>query len=174
MTVYYRFSGKYCEECPYCKGQRCANFMPCIECVLLHEKHNCDSRCPFNFTLVREVIRNVENDDKMCTVENADGCFFTFKYNYFDKTTSPIVAIENHYLCLNGTKCKYIFLIFRFFNIFFVAVLIFFFWAVVIYIFFIMILVSKTCFCNKPNKIKNLERQNTHRRPTALIDHVRT
>lgn len=105
----YRYSGKYCEECPYCPGQRCSNFLPCLECWnfgIRQKNFSCNGECSFAIIVVDNISRNVSQDDKMCDVEDANGCFVLFKYFYSD-VNEVTVFVKKDKMCFNGYNGRY-------------------------------------------------------------------
>jgi hypothetical protein len=59
----------------------------------------------FQYEIVEMVSRDVDNDEKLCDVENSEGCFFKFKYRYNGRN-SVTVQYEKEIFCFNGLKCK--------------------------------------------------------------------
>ncbi|CAH1368795.1 unnamed protein product [Tenebrio molitor] len=153
-TVLYRYSGRYCEECPYCKGQRCAQFLPCIECNLFQKDANCIPYCMFQYEIVEVVSRDVDNDEKLCDVENSEGCFFKFKYRYNGRN-SVTVQYEKEIFCFNGLK----FVTFTF-------------WGVVVYIFVLTMLVPRICYL-KRGKISSSRISLSRRHDILRLDFFR-
>lgn len=93
----YKYSGKYCEECPYCKGQRCENVFDCLKC---RNTTACVDSC--QLTLTKSL--NETADEKSCLVEDENGCFVSFKYRY--ESGKLIVVINEHKECYNGYTGK--------------------------------------------------------------------
>ncbi|RZC33868.1 hypothetical protein BDFB_003549, partial [Asbolus verrucosus] len=56
-----------------------------------------------NITVVNKVIHNIDNDEKICDIENADGCFIKFKY-YYNAENVVRVEYEKEIFCFNGLK----------------------------------------------------------------------
>lgn len=94
----YRYSGKYCEECPYCKGQRCEKIFKCLkEC---RNNQNCDNTtCSSEYDTGNKTL-----DEKLCFMEDENGCFVNFKYAY---ESDRLLVFENfHKDCYNGYASK--------------------------------------------------------------------
>ncbi|KAJ3653855.1 hypothetical protein Zmor_013087 [Zophobas morio] len=135
QTIFYRHTGRYCEECPYCRAQRCHQYLPCIECNLFQKGANCNPYCQFQYEIVKKVTRNVDSDEKFCDIENTDGCFFRFKYHY-NSQHSVVVQYEEDIFCFDGYK----FLVLTF-------------GAVVVYLFALTGLVPRICGLSRHTKI---------------------
>lgn len=71
-----------------------------MECTLIAGL-KCDEQCDASVSVVGEVVRNVTQDDKICEVEDGNGCFITFKYFYSDAHELFIYA-DNEKICYNG------------------------------------------------------------------------
>lgn len=103
----YRYSGKYCEECPYCKGQRCEKIFRCLqEC---QKDLSCDNTfcgLQLKYSSVSNFATNNSSlDEKLCLVEDENGCFISFKYTYANDEL--LVFESNHKDCYNGYASKY-------------------------------------------------------------------
>lgn len=96
----YEYSGKFCEECPYCKGQRCHKLLPCVQSLM---RNLTDNRCDINYNLVENL--QLKYNDKLCQVEDDRGCMMSFKY-FYDDNASLYVDLERKVKCLNGKKCE--------------------------------------------------------------------
>lgn len=105
IDPFFKYSGKYCEECPYCKGQRCGKFMPCVQCVLNDKTRNCSLKCSsVNYSVVG-VLKIEDGGDKLCEREDENGCVFLFKYIYNNRNALELF-IEKGKTCLDGRKCN--------------------------------------------------------------------
>ncbi|KAJ8954438.1 hypothetical protein NQ318_011114 [Aromia moschata] len=98
----YEYKGQFCEECPYCTGQRCEQIQPCLECVL--QGRNCIFSCHIYYNVVENVQKHSLND-KMCETEDINGCRFRFKYIY-NENNDILVDLEKQKRCVNGTRCE--------------------------------------------------------------------
>lgn len=104
IDPFFKYSGKYCEECPYCKGRRCEKFMPCVQCVLSDKAQNCSQICSVNYYVVG-LLQIEDKNDKLCEREDENGCVFLFKYTYKDRNALEL-SIEKGKICIDGKKCN--------------------------------------------------------------------
>lgn len=100
----YRYSGKYCEECPYCNGQRCDKIFPCLNCKNA-AKLGCDATCELNFVFTATVVANKSLDEKACFVEDQEGCFVRFKYVYENESLTVFGNYQKD--CYDGYRSKF-------------------------------------------------------------------
>lgn len=104
MDPLYRYSGKYCEECPYCKGQRCQKIFQCLkECQTYGTCYNTSCGLPFVVDNYNGADRGLH--EKHCLVEDENGCFVTFKYGY-ENDEALLVFKSNRKECYNGSARK--------------------------------------------------------------------
>ncbi|GJQ85657.1 hypothetical protein Trydic_g20205 [Trypoxylus dichotomus] len=101
-----KYSGRYCEECASCPGQRCEELQTCVECQAYGtglDKTTCQENCTdFNTTLVEHIdVDNVDDNMKVCTVIDSAGCTITFGYSYFNEGSIAIEALKEKVSCPN-------------------------------------------------------------------------
>ncbi|RZC33867.1 integrin beta-PS, partial [Asbolus verrucosus] len=82
-----RYSGKYCDECPTCSGQRCEELRDCVECQTyesgVYNKDECKANCTRFATEIVEKIESEQDENvKICTIVDDEGCTFKFQYEY--------------------------------------------------------------------------------------------
>lgn len=98
-----RYTGKYCDECPTCSGQRCDELSPCVQCQAYesgpYDSANCTKVCTFRTILVDEVDKTGNADVKICTLPDTDGCTFSFQYEYLQGDEKPVVKAEKEKSC---------------------------------------------------------------------------
>lgn len=92
IDPFYKYTGRYCEECPYCKGQRCENIYKCLQ----DRNNSCH--------LKRISVVNGNVDEKSCLIEDENGCFVSFKYHYANGEL--IIGVDDHKECYNGYSSK--------------------------------------------------------------------
>lgn len=97
----YRYSGRYCEECPYCKGQRCEKVSECVKCL---KTPTCSADNFCDNISVDSLVTNTSLDEKSCFIEDENGCFITFKYAY--ENGELIVFGGDKKECYNGYQCE--------------------------------------------------------------------
>ncbi|XP_018580258.1 integrin beta-PS-like [Anoplophora glabripennis] len=95
----YEYSGKFCEECPYCKGQRCQKLFHCVEYILRNLSG--ESQCYIYYNLIDDIELNY--NDKLCQVEDRNRCMIEFKY-FYDDNNNVFIDIVKEIKCLNGRK----------------------------------------------------------------------
>ncbi|KAF5269170.1 hypothetical protein FQR65_LT02470 [Abscondita terminalis] len=94
----YTHSGKYCEECPSCPGQRCEELRNCVECQAyksgLYDQSECSLKCTAFTTSVVDKISedNVEENVKICRTPDNSGCTIIFQYMYDDNKELVVTA----------------------------------------------------------------------------------
>lgn len=98
-----RYSGKYCDECPTCEGQRCEELRPCVECQVyksgVYNQDECKANCTNFLTEVVDKIDNHQDSDvKTCTIVDDNDCTFVFQYEYLDEKQLRVVA-EKEKVC---------------------------------------------------------------------------
>jgi integrin beta 1 len=92
-----RYSGKYCDECPTCEGQRCQELRPCVECQAYksgpYNEDHCRSNCTTFLTEIVDKLENKEDSNvKTCTLVDEKDCTFVFQYEYGDNKELKVVA----------------------------------------------------------------------------------
>nr|ACY82398.1 integrin [Penaeus vannamei] len=96
-----RYSGKWCEDCPTCKG-KCIAYKACVQCQVFETGEfnieECKANCTtFNSTPVP--VAEVENEgERLCTFFDENDCRFTFVYGY-DENKEPIVRVQQTLEC---------------------------------------------------------------------------
>lgn len=141
----YKYSGQYCEECPYCRGQRCLNFLPCLECVYrdaLNASTKCSEACEFKYVLI-DTISSTPSE-KLCETDDNYGCFITFKYSYSEQNGTMVYA-KRKKDCYEGYTSKKLFTPKIKYSLSFVPVLGFSLLAVIAYIMLLCILMPRCC-----------------------------
>ncbi|KAK4879184.1 hypothetical protein RN001_007330 [Aquatica leii] len=94
----YRHSGKYCEECPSCPGQKCEELRNCVECQAyksgVYDQSECSLKCSgFSVSIVDKINENnVEESIKICRTPDNSGCTIIFQYMYDDNKELVVVA----------------------------------------------------------------------------------
>ncbi|KAF0293498.1 Integrin beta-PS [Amphibalanus amphitrite] len=92
-----RYSGKYCEDCPTCRG-KCELYKPCVNCVVhdsgeLKEEGRCEEECSHLIINKTDVVEVENPDERICTFSDEHGCRYQFVYGY-DGETQVIRAQE--------------------------------------------------------------------------------
>lgn len=92
LTDKFRYSGRYCEECPHCTGTRCDELRHCVECQIhksgLYDESDCSIKCTsFETETVDFINETVITDNKESNMERIclvpdNGCTIIFKYKY--------------------------------------------------------------------------------------------
>lgn len=101
----YRYSGKYCEECPYCNGQRCEKIFKCLkECQENEMCYNTSCGLPFIAAKSYAVTNNRSLDEKRCLIEDENGCYINFKYVYENGVLMVFKSDKRD--CYNGCASK--------------------------------------------------------------------
>ncbi|KAK2576870.1 hypothetical protein KPH14_005497 [Odynerus spinipes] len=85
-----RYSGRYCEECPTCPGQKCEELKNCVECLAYGTGPYAESgkciNCMHDLTMVDVIKEDPENDQTLnahiCRTPGDGGCSFVFKYEH--------------------------------------------------------------------------------------------
>ncbi|XP_045106617.1 integrin beta-PS-like isoform X2 [Portunus trituberculatus] len=95
-----RYSGKYCEDCPICKG-KCLPYKPCVQCQVfktgeLTPEECLDNCTQFNSTIVDVVVE--EEGERLCTFFDENDCRFKFVYGY-DEFKEPVVRVQEVLEC---------------------------------------------------------------------------
>ncbi|XP_066589275.1 integrin beta-PS-like [Prorops nasuta] len=90
-----RYSGQYCEGCPTCPEERCAELKDCVECVAydagpLSKKPGKCSECPHQIDIVESIDEDLEEiaSARVCRSPGDNGCTFLFRYEYHRGGTS--------------------------------------------------------------------------------------
>ncbi|CAG7814995.1 unnamed protein product [Allacma fusca] len=94
-----RYSGRFCQKCPTCKG-RCEEYKDCVQCKVhktgqYREEEDCERICR-NSPPIEEVdvVNNEENDEHYCLfTDEDDNCRFYFVYGY-DTVGSPYIKAQ--------------------------------------------------------------------------------
>lgn len=96
-----RFSGKWCEDCPACKG-KCIAYKPCVQCQVFETGEFSEEECKANCTLfnsTRVPIAEVEKEgERLCTFFDENDCRFAFVYGY-DENKEPVVRVQQTLEC---------------------------------------------------------------------------
>uniref|UniRef100_A0A0P4WGX5 Integrin beta subunit tail domain-containing protein n=2 Tax=Scylla olivacea TaxID=85551 RepID=A0A0P4WGX5_SCYOL len=87
-----RYSGRYCEDCPTCKGH-CTSYKECVQCQVFRTGKYTDEQCMthctmFNATVVSNLVE--EEGDRLCSYFDENDCRFMFVYR-FDEDRHPLV-----------------------------------------------------------------------------------
>ncbi|KAK8725734.1 hypothetical protein OTU49_010446 [Cherax quadricarinatus] len=95
-----RYSGKWCEDCPTCKG-KCVPYKACVQCQVFETgeftPEECIANCTlFNATRVPEAIE--EEGERLCSFFDENDCRFKFVYGY-DENKEPIVRVQQTLEC---------------------------------------------------------------------------
>lgn len=95
-----RYSGKYCEDCPLCKG-KCIPYKPCVQCQIFETgdftAEECDANCTlFNATPI--AILEEGPGERMCSFFDENDCLFKFVYGY-DENKEPVVRVQETLEC---------------------------------------------------------------------------
>ncbi|XP_063601082.1 tenascin-X-like [Penaeus indicus] len=96
-----RYSGRWCEDCPICKG-KCSQYKSCVQCQAfgtgdLSEEECMDQCTLFNSTVVQVASAETE-DERLCTFFDENDCRFTFVYGY-DEDRYPFVRVQQTLEC---------------------------------------------------------------------------
>ncbi|KAK3862713.1 hypothetical protein Pcinc_031448 [Petrolisthes cinctipes] len=80
------YTGRFCEDCPTCKGGRCLEFRDCVQCEHfnsgpLSQDGLCDT-CNITSSLIDSLKGQEAGGAKRCNVVDEDGCIFSFTYRY--------------------------------------------------------------------------------------------
>lgn len=101
----YRYSGKFCEECPSCRGHRCDEYADCVACLAYetgkYDQETCVQRCTkFKVDKIDTIDQNVplESNEKVCVIPEDSKCTFVFKYAY-DELNNLNVYAQNEKIC---------------------------------------------------------------------------
>ncbi|MPC16071.1 Integrin beta-PS [Portunus trituberculatus] len=95
-----RYSGKYCEDCPTCRG-KCSLYKECVQCqAFLTGKYSfeqCVTQCTlFNVTVVSNLA--TEEGERLCTFFDENDCRFKFVYGN-DNHNEPVVRAQSTLEC---------------------------------------------------------------------------
>ncbi|XP_045617424.1 integrin beta-PS [Procambarus clarkii] len=95
-----RYSGKWCEDCPTCKG-KCVPYKACVQCQVFETgeftPEECIANCTlFNATRVPEAVE--EEGERLCSFFDENDCRFKFVYGY-DENKEPIVRVQQTLEC---------------------------------------------------------------------------
>ncbi|EFA03618.2 integrin beta-PS [Tribolium castaneum] len=98
-----RYSGKYCDECPTCEGQRCEELRPCVECQIyksgVFNEEECQSNCTFFQSEAVDKLENSHDEQvKTCTLVDENDCTFAFQYEYVNEKNLKVTA-EKEKIC---------------------------------------------------------------------------
>ncbi|ROT69643.1 integrin [Penaeus vannamei] len=96
-----RYSGKWCEDCPTCRGS-CLEYKSCVQCQAFGtgdlSEDECMQECKlFNSTMV-QVAREETEEERLCTFFDENDCRFTFVYGYDDER-DPVVRVKQTLEC---------------------------------------------------------------------------
>ncbi|XP_069973095.1 uncharacterized protein [Penaeus vannamei] len=96
-----RYSGKWCEDCPTCRGS-CLEYKSCVQCQAFGtgdlSEDECMQECKlFNSTMV-QVAREEIEEERLCTFFDENDCRFTFVYGYDDER-DPVVRVKQTLEC---------------------------------------------------------------------------
>ncbi|KAK4304644.1 hypothetical protein Pmani_023412 [Petrolisthes manimaculis] len=97
-----RYSGKWCEDCPTCKG-KCEPYKPCVQCLFFQTgeltEEECKANCSdmFNATLV-PIAAEEEAGERLCSFYDENDCRFKFVYGY-DANKEPVVRVQQTLEC---------------------------------------------------------------------------
>lgn len=100
----FRYSGKYCEECPSCPGQRCEELRNCVECQAYKSGTYSQTDCPIKCTAFTvSVIDKINEEDvdesvKICRTPDNSGCTIIFQYAY-DENNEITVTAQRTKIC---------------------------------------------------------------------------
>lgn len=96
-----RYSGKWCEDCPTCKG-KCIAYKACVQCQVFETGEFTPEECEANCTLfnsTRVPVAEVEEEgERHCTFFDENDCRFTFVYGY-DENKEPVVRVQQTLEC---------------------------------------------------------------------------
>lgn len=95
-----RYTGKYCEDCPICKG-KCLPYKPCVQCQVFQTgeltPEECLDNCTqFNSTVVDVLVQ--EEGESLCTFLDENDCRFKFVYGY-GPDNEPVVRVQELLEC---------------------------------------------------------------------------
>lgn len=95
-----RYWGRYCEMCSDCPGQRCSEFVDCVECQAFpntgkYSIEECKLYC--NFTTYYDDGDNNDINFKICEHIDNNGCTMLFKYTY--DMNKPTVYVQKEKKC---------------------------------------------------------------------------
>lgn len=95
-----RYSGKYCEDCPTCRG-KCVPYKACVQCQIFQTgeftPEECAANCTqFNATAVDIAVE--EEGERLCTFFDENDCRFKFVYGY-DDDKEPVVRVQQTLEC---------------------------------------------------------------------------
>ncbi|CAL4140762.1 unnamed protein product, partial [Meganyctiphanes norvegica] len=100
-TVEGRYSGKWCEDCPTCKG-KCVAYKACVQCQIFETGELTQEECWTNCTLFNATavpVAEVEEEgERLCTFFDENDCRFTFVYGY-DVNKEPVVRVQQTLEC---------------------------------------------------------------------------
>lgn len=109
-----RYWGQFCEMCSNCPGQRCSEFVDCVECQAFSNMgKNTTSDCSIycanitvksvdqvkKYTDNEEVIESDNDNFKLCEHINDDECTMLFKYTYDSKQQITSIEVQKHKIC---------------------------------------------------------------------------
>lgn len=101
-----KYTGKYCEECSTCEGQRCTELKDCVECQVFknskYNKRQCLENCGYFDT---KIVDKIEVNDKVkqCRIQDDTGCYIIFSYIY-NEYGKLIVEAEKEKSCAEKVK----------------------------------------------------------------------
>jgi len=95
------YSGKFCEDCPACKG-KCEEYQACVQCQIFETgpltPEECALNCTrFNATKVDEATEDAEGE-RSCAFFDENDCRFAFVYGY-DENNEPVVKVQRTLEC---------------------------------------------------------------------------
>jgi len=93
------YSGKFCEDCPACKG-KCEEYQKCVQCQIFesgpYSPEECVEKCVFNATKVDEATPL--EGERTCAFFDDEDCRFVFVYGY-DENNEPVVKVQQTLEC---------------------------------------------------------------------------
>lgn len=92
------YYGQFCEDCPNCPG-KCEEYGACIKCIQSSEEEkpleeSCSEVCKTLIVMFVDKIDQVNHthSEKICSVEDEEGCRTFFKYEKYDNVSTIIYA----------------------------------------------------------------------------------
>ncbi|XP_042890913.1 multiple epidermal growth factor-like domains protein 10 isoform X2 [Penaeus japonicus] len=96
-----RYSGKWCEDCPTCRG-KCSQYKSCVQCQVFGtgdlNEEECSSTCTLFNATAWQVARVEHEGERLCSYFDENDCRFHFVYGY-DEYRQPLVRVQRTLEC---------------------------------------------------------------------------
>lgn len=99
------YYGQFCEDCPNCPG-KCEEYGACVKCVLSKQgeyepEEYCKEDCKTLMVVLIDTMDqvNLTHTEKICPVEDEDGCRTFFKYEKEDNNKTTIIYAQREREC---------------------------------------------------------------------------